>query len=427
MILIGSKIRELRIKAGLSQEELCGNFMNRTVLSKIENNKALPSIPQLEYISNRFNIPIKYFFPEEDYKCDISQKSFHDFSTIEQMYESGYFHDVIKGIEMIINSYNIHESIILYFYLGMSYFKLNIFRDSQKILKKYIHIYIKADKDIQEKYVLEFSTALNTLFKIMIKNYNYDKGKRYLLLARKYLYKYNKVDSMMSFIIHSNLGYAYNETNQYSDTIYVLESFLKSINNIIYKNIIPDIHISLSIAYYNLEKYSDSIDHIKKSIFFYSYIENGSKALGCYLNYINALRYSCCFEEAFNVLNIALKSAESDIQSYNTFLTQKIILYFNLNKFDELINVINTIKLTKLKKQSRMDLNFILGHIEFINGNFSNSLKHFAKCERYFTIRKYTKDLALLYKDLYIITGDEKYSIKEKECSNKKGRRNILI
>ena len=59
---IGFKIKELRHKNKLSQKELCGNFMDRTLLSKIENNVVEPSITQLKYFADKCSVPLSYFF-----------------------------------------------------------------------------------------------------------------------------------------------------------------------------------------------------------------------------------------------------------------------------------------------------------------------------------------------------------------------------
>ncbi|WP_236612037.1 helix-turn-helix domain-containing protein [Caldanaerobacter subterraneus] len=59
---IGDKIKALRLQKNLSQSELCGSFMSRVVLSRIENGKALPSLEQLAYLAEKLEVPVSYFF-----------------------------------------------------------------------------------------------------------------------------------------------------------------------------------------------------------------------------------------------------------------------------------------------------------------------------------------------------------------------------
>jgi len=54
---LGSRIRELRIGAGLTQAEL-GSPMTRSFVSAIEHGRALPSLPALLLISARLAVPV---------------------------------------------------------------------------------------------------------------------------------------------------------------------------------------------------------------------------------------------------------------------------------------------------------------------------------------------------------------------------------
>ena len=54
---LGSRIRELRIRAGLTQAQL-GSPMTRSFVSAVEHGRALPSLPALLLISARLGVPI---------------------------------------------------------------------------------------------------------------------------------------------------------------------------------------------------------------------------------------------------------------------------------------------------------------------------------------------------------------------------------
>lgn len=61
----GKRIKELRIAKGLTQSELCGNFITRNMLSQIESGKASPSISTLEYISDILDVPVGYLIGKQ--------------------------------------------------------------------------------------------------------------------------------------------------------------------------------------------------------------------------------------------------------------------------------------------------------------------------------------------------------------------------
>ena len=62
--MIGEKIKELRLKKGMTQAELAGDTITRNQLSQIENNGSLPSIPTLLALAKRLEAPAAYFLTE---------------------------------------------------------------------------------------------------------------------------------------------------------------------------------------------------------------------------------------------------------------------------------------------------------------------------------------------------------------------------
>ena len=55
---IGEKIKKLRIDKSMTQSELAGNFITRNMLSLIESGSAQPSLPTVEYLASRLNVPL---------------------------------------------------------------------------------------------------------------------------------------------------------------------------------------------------------------------------------------------------------------------------------------------------------------------------------------------------------------------------------
>ena len=62
---LGSKIKEARLAAGLSQRQLCGDRLTRNMLSQIENGSAKPSMNTLGYLAEQLGKPISYFLEEQ--------------------------------------------------------------------------------------------------------------------------------------------------------------------------------------------------------------------------------------------------------------------------------------------------------------------------------------------------------------------------
>lgn len=65
---VGTRIRKLRQKLGLSQEEFCNDQSQLSVrqLIRIESGKSLPSLTRLKYIAERLAISISQLVEEND-------------------------------------------------------------------------------------------------------------------------------------------------------------------------------------------------------------------------------------------------------------------------------------------------------------------------------------------------------------------------
>ena len=54
---IGERIRAVRIKQRMTQNQLAGGDITRNMISRIENGAALPSLPTLCAIASRLGVP----------------------------------------------------------------------------------------------------------------------------------------------------------------------------------------------------------------------------------------------------------------------------------------------------------------------------------------------------------------------------------
>ena len=67
----GKVYKEIRESKGLTQEEVCGEVLSRTSLSKIESGKATPKYENMEFLLRQINMS----FEEFDYICHLYQPS----------------------------------------------------------------------------------------------------------------------------------------------------------------------------------------------------------------------------------------------------------------------------------------------------------------------------------------------------------------
>ena len=61
---VGTRIKELRKAKGLTQSDLVGGEITRNMLSRIESDKALPSLPTLLFLAERLGVSPGYILEE---------------------------------------------------------------------------------------------------------------------------------------------------------------------------------------------------------------------------------------------------------------------------------------------------------------------------------------------------------------------------
>ena len=63
--MLGQRLKQARIEAGLSQRQLCGQEITRNMLSQIESGKAKPSMQTLQYLAQQLGKPVSWFLEED--------------------------------------------------------------------------------------------------------------------------------------------------------------------------------------------------------------------------------------------------------------------------------------------------------------------------------------------------------------------------
>lgn len=63
---LGQRLRQARLAAGLSQQQVCGEKITRNQLSLLEHDRTRPSLETLEYLAERLNAPVSRLLGEEN-------------------------------------------------------------------------------------------------------------------------------------------------------------------------------------------------------------------------------------------------------------------------------------------------------------------------------------------------------------------------
>lgn len=85
--IIGNNIKALRQGKQLTQQDIAGDEITRNMISLIESGNANPSLKTLEYLSNKLEVPIGYFFINDEVQS--SEQIKHEIiANIRDLYSS---------------------------------------------------------------------------------------------------------------------------------------------------------------------------------------------------------------------------------------------------------------------------------------------------------------------------------------------------
>ena len=93
--MIGVKIRDLRKRLGLTQEQLAGHELTKSYVSQVELGRIRPSQKALQIMANRLNKPLGYFLENDDdlRTVDVLLKAAH------ALWTSGRLDEALVGLE----------------------------------------------------------------------------------------------------------------------------------------------------------------------------------------------------------------------------------------------------------------------------------------------------------------------------------------
>lgn len=194
MITAGEKIKALRKELKMTQTELAGEELTKSMLSQIENNQSNPSLKTLKYLADRLNRPVTYFL-EDSSDRDMSFISGEAATIslaaqvvrIDELIEKDCLIEAEKEINVILSekiSSNTGKPFAdILFKLGAALSGKKKQAEAQKYLKESIDYYSKGE------FLLEAAKAYIELAKTFYQNLDYTEC---LVISEKAFELYHK-------------------------------------------------------------------------------------------------------------------------------------------------------------------------------------------------------------------------------------------
>ncbi len=143
---LGEKIKALRKEQKMTQAALAGNEMTKSMLSQIENNMAMPSMKNLQYLASRLGKPASFFLDGGDYSKNLPMDDIQkELKEADTLYRNGGFRDAADRLKQIGEKYNFdHDSKLYADYLaryGEVLIDLNRIEEATALIEEAASIY----------------------------------------------------------------------------------------------------------------------------------------------------------------------------------------------------------------------------------------------------------------------------------------------
>lgn len=408
---IGEKIKFLRKEKKLTQSQLAGKKMTKSMLSQIENNNAMPSMKNLKYIAKALEKPLSYFIKEDSkalplkeikYKLDIAKEHIDKYQIDEG----------IKILESILKEFNIDKNTKVYAdimcKLADCQSFLKNFEKSEEYLKKSINIY--KDNNL-------YSYAAKTYIDLIARYWDEQNFNECLIILNKAKEMHDKSTSndvsfkikyfQIKSLILSSIG-------KIHDTINILDKSIKlsKESGIYYKS--DEVYKTKSLMNILLENYDEFLKNIKKGKQFAKFTENNISLIS--LELITALYYNELKQpkKALKHLDITNELINNEDNNYidfyvkDIFYNEKAKSYYHLKEYKKGLKELSKCSYSDSKYKSKYIYDYIYlwlgkvyeGLILFELNDKEKAITSIKKGIEMIEKRGNTKYLAFSYKQL---------------------------
>ena len=112
---LGERIKTLRKELKMTQTNLSGSEMTKSMLSQIENNLATPSMKNLQYLASRLGRSAAYFLEDGAYLSSLPIEEIHkELKEVSQLNQNVKSREALQKLESMLEKYNFDQDSKLY-------------------------------------------------------------------------------------------------------------------------------------------------------------------------------------------------------------------------------------------------------------------------------------------------------------------------
>jgi transcriptional regulator with XRE-family HTH domain len=333
---IGEKIKKLRKELKLTQSQLAGDEMTKSMLSQIENNVARPSMKNLQYLASKLNKSVSYFLDEEaevefDEKSKFSIEIINDkLKEISKFIEERKGKEAEKEICKLLQEHTFNKKSKIYadiiYYLGRSLNLLERFDEAEEKLHVAIKLYSEA---------FLYTNAARAYLELVEMPWSKVDFKKCLDLideTKKIYNKSTKQDTFFEIELLRTESIILSALDNNKETLKILKRAIELSNDkkVYYKS--GELHKTLALIYLMEEDYEAFKYNMKKAKQYAEFTENKK-----FLRYLELLW--AFYENKMNNPHAALEHIRLSEGGYDKvifiYYLQKGIAYYLLGEYEK--------------------------------------------------------------------------------------------
>lgn len=410
---MGEKIKRLRKELKLTQSELAGDEMSKSMLSQIENNVAKPSMKTLKYIASKLNKPISYFLNDENSEPSKPIELPIEFintklKNIDEFLKNINGEKAKEETEALLKEYNFNKESKIYadviYRLGGSLNLLNKFDEANDLINKSIKIY--SDNNLYIKAAKAYLELIDRHWDV----FDYEKCLKLTKEADEIYNKSSTKDTFLEIELLYMKSIMYSTLADFKKTLSVLQEAITLSNDkkIYYK--IDELYKIFALINFKMGDYDSFKYNLTKAKQYAEFTEN-KKTLAI-------VEYTLAeYENEMLNPNSALEHLERCLTEFNKkdhwFYIEKARSFYLLKEYDTALNIIKKADYPSRYKHRIDYLNIWRGKIYeglILNklGKSSEAIDSINEGIKKMEFFSDSKELALAYKSLSEVYGEMK-------------------
>lgn len=254
-LTLGQKIRELRIRKGLTQSELSEGLVTPSMISQIESDKANPSHQLLNSIAEKLETPIEYFLTDVESQLE-KISAYH---VAHAIMLKGDFKQAIDLLSKIKEAPSTQISMAdIKFDLAYCYLNTNELEQANELFEECLELAITGKDSIR------MVTIMNQLGAVTFKQRNYPIAIHYWKKAYDLAKKETDIDPYLFGEIANGIGMVHSQFGEWEQAKEYFEEASQLFKGSQDIRQIADVYVELAKTYRNTGDY-DRAMHFSQS------------------------------------------------------------------------------------------------------------------------------------------------------------------